>query len=36
MFGSGYLHNCQIHLPKQVQTVYAAQTSGTEKYLKKY
>ncbi|CBY11996.1 unnamed protein product [Oikopleura dioica] len=29
MFGSGYLHNCQIHLPNQVQTVYAAQTSAT-------
>merc|ERR1712127_827148 len=29
MFGSGYLHNCQIHLHKQVKTVYAAQTSAT-------
>jgi len=29
MVGSGYLHNCQIHLHKQVQTVYGAQTSAT-------
>ncbi|CAG5088446.1 Oidioi.mRNA.OKI2018_I69.PAR.g11844.t1.cds [Oikopleura dioica] len=35
MFGSGYLENCQIHLPKQVQTVYAAQTSAPTTTTKK-